>query len=193
MPNGLAARFNLGFSLVEMMVVVVVFGLLLAMGVPNYRIWVENTRIRNAADSIQAGIQKARVEALKYNASVRFSLVSADSEWEVGCLTPVADNDGDGREDCPTVIEHRRAKEGSANISVLSTPADGVEIVFNSLGVIQVNPAPPMTPFTQVDIDSNVLDASDSRNLRVLVSVSGSTRICDPDPGLDIADPRRCP
>ncbi|NOT14317.1 MAG: prepilin-type N-terminal cleavage/methylation domain-containing protein [Methylotenera sp.] len=182
-----------GFSLVEMMVVVVVFGMLLAMGIPNYRIWMENTRIRNAADSIQAGIQKARVEALKYNAPVRFTLVGGDSEWEVGCVTPVADGDGDGREDCPTVIEHRKAKEGSANITVLATPADAAEVIFNSLGVIQVNPAPPSPAFTQVDIDSNLLEATDSRDLRILVGVSGSTRVCDPSPELDVADPRRCP
>lgn len=185
----LLKKAQIGLSLVEVMIVVVVIGFATALGLPSYQIWVENTRIRNAAESIQTGLQKARVEALQRNAQVQFVLVGANSAWTVGCVTPVGDLNGDGMPDCPDPIESRAASEGaSANITVTATPAASTTIVFTSVGLL----ANPPIPFTQVDIDSAILSAADSRDLRVTVGAGGNTRMCDPDAGLPVTDPRKC-
>lgn len=175
-----SAAAQCGFSLIELMIVVSVLAVLATLAMPNYRIWIENTRIRNAADSIQTGLQKARVEALKRNANVQFVL-GANSAWTIGCVAvSVA---------CPAIIESRIAKEGSsATVSVVATPAAAATIVFDSLGR-----ASSLAGAAQLDIDNSGLAAADSRDLRILIDMGGSGRLCDPYSGLSASDPRKCP
>lgn len=175
-----------GFSLIEMMVVVAIFGILASLAVPSYTAWIQNTRIRNAADSIQTGLQKARVEAVKRNADVQFVL-GANSAWTVECVNVTAD--------CPALIEGRTASEGSSsNITVTATPAGATTIVFTNLGRVRsLAEGAAAAPFTQLDIDNSALSASESRDLRILLDAGGSGRLCDPYTGLSSSDPRKCP
>jgi len=170
-----------GFSLIELMVVVAVLGILTAFALPSYSVWMENTRIRNAAESIQAGLQIARAEAIKHNAKVQFKLVGATSTWTVGCVNVVAG--------CPAIIaSHSGGEGGAANITVL-TNDEATTAVFSSLGtVVQAG-----LTLTQVDVDSSALTAADSRNLRILISAGGGSRMCDPYTSLASSDPRKCP
>lgn len=180
-----------GFNLIELMIAVSVLGILTALALPNYRIWLENTRIRNAADSIQTGMQRARVEALRHNAQVQFVL-GANSAWTVGCVAPVLDLDGDGADDCPAAIESRAASEGSsANITVTPTPPASTTLVFTNLGTVLPSPPAATAPFVRLAIDNTKLSALESRDLRVEV-VGGSVRMCDPYSGLSASDPRKC-
>ena len=182
--SGVLTGVQAGLTLIELMVVVSVLGILTALAMPNYRIWIENTRIRNAAESIQTGLQKARLEAIKHNAPVRFVL-GANSAWTVGCVTPVLDINNDGVDDCPATIESRAASEGSsANISVTVTPNGATTSIFNNLGTVA-------TP-VRFDVDSATLTAAASRDLRINIGVGGISRMCDPYSGLAAADPRRC-
>jgi type IV fimbrial biogenesis protein FimT len=177
-----------GFSLVELLVVVALLGILAALGIPSYQVWIQNTQIRTAAESIQNGLQLARAEAVKRNARVRFTL-GDNSAWSIGCTTVVADIDGDGADDCPAVIQSRSASDGSsANVSVVVTPAANIVVEFNSFGRLSAAPE----PFTQIDLDSTALSSADSRNLRITLGVGGNARMCDPDSNLSSTDPRKC-
>lgn len=172
-----------GFTLIELMIAIVILGIVLALGIPSYRAFIQNSRIRNAAESIQNGLQVARSEAVKHNAQVRFSL-GAGSSWAVGCVAPTAD--------CPASIQQRSTEEGSsAAVIVTPTPVAGTEIVFNSFGAVVATPA----TFTQldVDIDTAVLSAADSRELRITIGAGGNTRMCDPNLTIsNPSDPRAC-
>ncbi|MEQ1600241.1 MAG: GspH/FimT family pseudopilin [Methylophilaceae bacterium] len=179
-----AKKIQFGFSLIELMIAVSLLGILTALAMPSYRNWIQNTMIRNAAESIQNGLQKARMEAVKHNANVQFVL-GANSAWSVGCVTVTAD--------CPDPIEQRAAKEGSStNISATATPAGATTIIFTNLGTVSPSPPAATVPFTQLDIDNSTLSAADSRNLRITLSTNGSVRMCDPDSSLSADDPRKC-
>lgn len=146
----------------------------------SYREWIQNSRIRNVAESIQSGLQLARAEAVKRNTPVQFALGSG-SEWAVGCVTATAE--------CPAIIQSRSANEGSSSgITLDVVPAGKTTVVMNNLGTVNISPV----PFTQitVDVSTTVLPAADSRELRVMLGVGGHTRLCDPN--LASTDLRAC-
>ncbi len=177
-------RTMLGYSLIELVVGIAIIAVLASLGTSSYRDWIENTRIRSAAESIQNGLQVARAESVKRNAQVRFAF-SANSGWTVGCVVAVGDSDGDGIDDCPATIRSRSQSEGStANVTVLTTPPAQTSVVFNNLG--------STTPvsFTSVDINSTAV--SGSRALRITVGVGGNIRMCDPAVAQSSNDSRKC-
>ena len=65
-----------GFSLVEMLMVLVIAGIALAIAVPNLQDQIVSARTRAVAESIKQGLQLARSEAIKRNAMMRFQMVS---------------------------------------------------------------------------------------------------------------------
>jgi type IV fimbrial biogenesis protein FimT len=170
-----------GISLIEILIGLAVLGILTTMAVPAYMNWINNTYIRNAAEAVQLGLQVARVEALKRNARVEFRLQN-DSGWTVGCVPP-------GTANCPQNIETRLGAEGVRNVALTITPAGATTLTFSALGQVVAN-ADASASITQVDVDSTVLAAANSRELRVPISLAGMARTCDPN--VAGSDPRHC-
>ena len=178
-----------GFTLIEMMIAIAIFSITLTYGVSSYRTWVQNSQIRNAAESIQNGIQRARAEAVKCNAKVAFVLGAATS-WQVNYVDDCGDVAASGVP-AGSTLESRSSSEGSKNVTVsAAVDKDGnnaTTITFNGLGAV----ADPSTALAQIDLTSSVASA-DMRNLRVAIGQGGSARVCDPAFGASSTDPRRC-
>ncbi len=163
-----------GFSLIEMMIAVVIVGLLLMAGVPAYTTWIQNLQIRTGAEAILNGMQLARAEAVRRNTNVRFVLTALPSPaWTVSVAA-------DGSQ-----IQSRPGGEGTRNAVVTVTPAGATTVTFNGFGAVI-----DIAPVTQVDVDSAVLPAADSRELRVRVSTGGGVKMCDPN--IAAGDPLAC-
>lgn len=190
-----------GFSLVEMMVALVIVAFFVTMGVPSFAQFLQNTQIRNAAETTLAGINLARAEAIRRNATVRFNLVtnltsgcstsSGALSWVVSLADPsgacdVAPSDTVA----PQIVQKRSAREGSPNVEI--STSGGASLVFNGLGRVSGAGITHLR-FSNISGTCEHLDAVNGtmRCLQVMVSTGGQTKLCDPKVG-DTTDPRHC-
>jgi type IV fimbrial biogenesis protein FimT len=163
-----AKNRSLGFSMIELMVTLTVAGILAAIAVPSFQVWIENSQIRTSAESIKSGIQRARSEAVSRNARVAFNL-GVGLNWQVNEVGGVSNP-----------LDARSVDEGSARVTVVPYLASGTKITFNSLGAVVANDDGTV-PLTGVTVDSSALSASQSQDLRITVGAGGNARICDPN------------
>jgi hypothetical protein len=49
------------------------------------------------------------------------------------------------------------------------------------------------TPMALIDIDSSAVSADQTRELRIILTLGGMIRMCDPDPKIPDTDTRKCP
>lgn len=166
-----------GFSLIELMIGIAIFAITMTMGISSYRVWIQNTQIRNATESIQNGLQRARGEAVKRNANVAFTLTGTKSDWTI---TNVSDG---------TAIESRSSNEGSKNVTRAVLPLTATTITYGGLGTLVTN-ADASASLTQIDLDSSILPAAESRNLRINIGAMGNIKMCDPN--LTTGSPSAC-
>lgn len=167
-----------GFSLIELMIVVVILGVLATTAAPVYRAWIENSQVRAAAESIVAGMQRARAEAVGRNANVSFALGGG----ALYTVTVVASGE---------VIDTRSSGEVSANVSVVATDtgsAVATAITFGNLGTVVAN-VPASGSIAGIAITSTATGIT-SRPLSIVVS-GGGVRMCDPSVS-STTDVRHC-
>ncbi|MCB5190745.1 GspH/FimT family pseudopilin [Methylobacillus arboreus] len=174
-----------GFTLVELVVTLTLMAILLAVAVPSFREMLLNFQIRAAAEGLNTGLQLARAEAIRRNTNVVFTL-SNNATWTIGCQVVVADDDNDGVDDCPAVIQSKPDTEGAVAVSVEVVPAGANTVTFNGLGRVTFN-NDGSNVVREIDIDAS---EGNGRNLRILVR-GGSVHFCDPNV-TTVGDPRVC-
>ncbi|APV49701.1 hypothetical protein BWI17_08415 [Betaproteobacteria bacterium GR16-43] len=176
-------------SLVEVMIVVLVAAILIAAAIPSFTIWIQNTQIRTASESVLNGLQTARNEAIRRNSCVQIKMMDSPlTSWEVREC-----KNGDST-DPATLISGRSYAEGSQNATSELLPIDSSIVSFNALGrvVLPTNPSDGSPPLTQVDLRNTTLQVEDERRLRIEIPVGGAIRLCDPKKTVAATDPRRC-
>jgi len=188
-----------GFSLIELIVGIVILGVLMAMAAPRFTDWLRNARIRTSAEAIQNGLQLARAEAVRRNATVRFQLVNSLDDtcaiattgphWVVSMDNPAGQcASAPSDTAAPRIIQVRNRAEGSIQTLVAAGQS---ALVFNGLGRLTPVPAANVA----IDVSSTtggtcVASGGSVRCLRVLVSVGGQIRMCDP--ALPAGDAQAC-
>lgn len=175
-----AFRTQRGFSVIELLVVVALIGILTMLSMPMYRQWLQNSQLRASAESILAGLQAARSEAVRLNDAqgVRFRLVG--NAWVVE------------RVSAPLPVFMQGGGADLAENAVV-TPDTGVtEVVFTPLGQTTLA-APLNVDVTHLDTSNFkcIADGGEARCLRVQVRNGGVVRLCDRSVAV-AGDPRQC-
>lgn len=199
MLNFRAAR---GFSLVELMVALLLVGVFLTMGVPAFAVFLQNSKIRAAAESTLAGLQLARAEAIRRNGIVRFQLVSnltsgcslstTGLSWVVSLADPTGACDAAPSDTAaPRVVQKRSGSEGTRNV-VLGTTG-GALVSFNGLGRVSGGTGLSQLVFSNTSGTCEHLDPTNGtmRCLEIRVAPGGQIKMCDPKVS-DTTDPRHC-
>ena len=201
MPRRTSVR---GASLIEVVIVMVIMAVMLTYVMPELRDWMQNLKVRNAAESVKNGLEVARMEALRRNSRVGFWLVSDSAKvptnacsnasvsaaWVVSVDDPAGACGADpSSSDAPRLVQRSNALENASGLTVSaldSTGASADRVIFNGLGQVQ---SVAGTPSIQtVDIEGS---SGGSRRLRVVVEGGGAIRMCDR--GVASSDPRACP
>lgn len=193
-------RAAAGFSLVELLITLAVLGIVMALGLPNISVWIQNTQLKTAAEGVVSGLQLARSEALRRNVSVRFSLVDSlangcalsatGTSWVVSVADPTGACGVAPSDDPPQIVQKKSGAEGAPNATVAGV--GGTTAVFNGLGRLA-----GVGNLTQINISNPTggackAAAGPMRCLGILIGTGGQVRMCDPDPSLVAADPRFC-
>lgn len=188
--------------MIEVIVVVSIIGVLAVAVAPEISIQLRNARVRNVAESMQNGLQRARAEAIARNQNVRFSLVTnlTDScalsptaaSWVVSLDDPAGLCDVEPTVDTePRIVALQDARDGGGGTTVSATQGSpftttASSIIFNPFGR-----AINTTQLARIVVDSTIAPTQ-HRSYRIDVSPVGSVRMCDRRVTAT-DDPRYCP
>ncbi|WP_417066919.1 GspH/FimT family pseudopilin [Niveibacterium terrae] len=172
-----------GFSLIELMTVIVILSIATTMAMPAFVQWTRNVKVRTVAESVQNGLRFAKMEAAKRNANVELRFTSAATP---GCAS-TAETSGRNWVVCAGSAA-LRAGYGDAGGAGVDISSDFASVTFNGLG------RTTLANSGQINISNASgkceTDGGDVRCLRILVSTGGKLRMCDPKRGS--GDPAGC-
>lgn len=200
MLNPAPAGRHSGFTIVELVVTLALFGVLLALGLPAFGTFIQNTQIKNAAENVLNGINLGKAEAVRRNAPVRFQLVSnmtagcavstTSGSWVLSLDNPDGLCNIDPSDTTPPrIIQKYAVQEGSPKVAVTAT--GGGLLTFNGLGRVTGAGTTQIDFAHATSVCEHVDAAGTARCLRVLITTGGSAKLCDPKVTA-ATDPRHC-
>lgn len=161
-----------GITLIEILIAMVVMSILLSMGVPSFRGWMQNSQVRTAAESVQNGLQLARAEAVNRNTPVSFTLNGND--WSVDVVANATFNTPASN------VQQRFGTEGSRNAVITSNQN---VVTFNGTGRVTPPAAGDIT-FAVTNPKAGACAAVGTGNgvrcMNVILQPGGKVRMCDP-------------
>jgi type IV fimbrial biogenesis protein FimT len=118
-----------GFTLVELLVVLVLIAIITGIALPTFKSLIESQRRQDAAQQLVSGIRMARAEAIVRNQVVVIAPI--DSDWSNGWRTFVDANlNGSKEDDEPTLVE----RPGYRGVKVAGNSKVRQSIPFDSSG-----------------------------------------------------------
>jgi type IV fimbrial biogenesis protein FimT len=196
--RGPSTRNVRGFTLVELVVTFALVALLTMLAVPSFTTWIQNTKVRAVADSLQTGVRLAQTEAVRRNQQVVLSLTNATPGLGVAAASngsnwsaqTVAQFGGTA-----TFIQGGALADMASGVSINSSIN---AICFNSNGRMVTNASSTGVPGASCAATGpatfDITRTSADRRLRVIVQLGGQVHMCDPDrPTLSSTSPDGCP
>jgi type IV fimbrial biogenesis protein FimT len=160
-----------GFTLIELMVALAIFGILLLIAAPVASTWLGDNQIQAGAESVAGGMRYAMAAAIKHNENVEFVLGAN------GWVAQTANG--------PTLLQTSSFAEGASKAVFTVTPAAATTVTFNGLGQVVPN-ADASASITRVRITH---PGSGTRPLEVQIAAQ-RVKLCDP--AYIAPDPKGC-
>jgi type IV fimbrial biogenesis protein FimT len=180
-------RWQRGASVIELSAVLAISAVLAAVAMPSFTEWQANSRIRAVAETLNAGVQITRAEAVTRNTSVRLT-IQGNGSYSIACVDTTVPG-------CSQPLYVRNGNEADGAVLQTITELDGGtstttarSIVFDSRGMPDSDADRIRT--IEVDVPAASLDPSRTRELRLNITDFGQSRLCDPN--VAAGDPRAC-
>lgn len=155
-----------GFTLYELLITVVIIGIILSLGIPNFMDFTANSRITATANDIHASFHMARSEAARAKTNVTICASANSMDAGANCGGTFADGwivfqdtNGDINRDAGETI--LRAHPAPSDRLSISTPGMGQYFGFagTGLGRGNVTGQPPVTTAVICDDRGNITAA----------------------------------
>ena len=175
--SGRHGGFQSGFSLIELMVTIAVAAILLAIAIPSFEEAINTSRLSTASNEMMAGLQAARMEAIRTNQRVALCLSPAPQAATPSCNATGAtgwvvfrDVNHDGSVNASTDVV--RVGSSHNQVQMLNSTAFGSTVTFRSDGLAYDASNNPLQGAVQFCIPST----HPANNLR-FVNVNGGSRV----------------
>ena len=191
---------QIGFTLIELIIVVTIIGIMSALAMPSFQQWVRDAKTRTVAESLQNGIRLAQVESLRSGTPILFFLTNSTPDinatsatnglnWVICTASITA-----GAPSCSAVIQgNNLSSNASATTSVTAVNTNGGMITFNTIGrVVTYNGAIPTAASGATFQVRSISNTTGSRKLDIRVSPSGNVHMCDADKVWSTTNPDGC-
>jgi prepilin-type N-terminal cleavage/methylation domain-containing protein len=128
-----------GFSLPELLAVMVIIAILASLSFPRIDAWMTNMRVSGLRTEVQAELANARMEAVRSGSSVRFEIAADGRSYRVFRTPATASSD-----------TFKRFFLGDSYVGATLAPASGA-IVFNSRGMATTSGSVRIVKGTRAD------------------------------------------
>jgi len=172
-----------GFSLIELMVVIAIAAILTMVALPGVGDWLQNSKMRSAADSMANGLRFAQAEAVRLSRQTTF--LATSTGWTVSYVQVVAAADTA----IPLTLQSSPSVQ---NVTITKGSGTPAVLAFNSLGrALDASGAAPF-PAIPGDVSYDITATGAPRRMRLIVSPAGKVRMCDPDKSFSTTNPDGC-
>lgn len=159
-----------GFTLIEVMVALVVMSVLLAIAAPNFKNWMDSTKLKSSAESVASGISIARSDAIRRNGITSMVLNTGSSGNYDGSFSIVSENG--------SLIQNNKLGSSNINTTFLKTTCQDkntstpnpYEIKFNSVGNIE--------EYSSYDLVFEINNSNSVSPIQLHVTPGGDSYLC---------------
>lgn len=193
-----------GFTMIELVIAVAVFGILITLGMPSFTTWLAGSNVKSLADFYLDGLRLARTGAQQRSGASRFVLTqnaNGQYDWRVDWCFPTAtqpcDDTGTARWSTtsaagtgdvntanPSLSVARTAdsQPPASKISTTLTPNNATGVYFNAQGWVNTGVQPFLR---QLRLDAAAAYNPDPtmpnvRPAAIAINLSGMAERCDP-------------
>lgn len=164
-----------GFSIVELMVILLIAVILMAIGIPSYQAMIQNHRLITATNALFMAVNLTRSEAIHRGVRVDMVPSGDGTKWTNGWVIFVDENNNQRPDQNETVIYSHGELHRDVRITPSFTDSKVQYIAYNGTGRTRTNAN------SQTSQSGNWLLEAGPKSRKVVINFLGRARVCDPD------------